>query len=203
MLKHQAGPWLFAGVLEGGYGWYNSRRQVVIGTTSGQASGSPRVAHLGLHLRVEHTTLLGDWYVKPNLTVSAIHRHMSGYAETGSTPFNLRVRSSGDTVASASPMIEVGRGGQIAGIGSLRGFVGVGAAFYVNNDWQTEAGLQIAPAGTPTFTAKSSLPDAVAKITAGLNLFTVGGIEARLTYNGSLAQGYAAHSFIGRLAYPF
>ena len=47
------------------------------------------------------------------------------------------------------------------------------------------------------------LPDAVGKVSAGLNLFTVGGIDAKLTYNASLAHGYAAQSFIGRLAYPF
>jgi hypothetical protein len=203
MLKHQTGPWLFAGVLEGGYGWYNSRRQVVVGTTGGQANGSPNVAHVGLHLRVEHTTIFGDWYVKPNVTVAAVYRHMSGYSETGSTPFNLRVKSSGDVMGSASPMVEVGRGGRIAGVGSLRGFVGVGAAFYMSNDWRSEAGLQIAPAGSPSFTAKSALPNAVGKVTAGLNLFTVGGVEARLTYAASLAPGFTAQSFIGRLAYPF
>jgi hypothetical protein len=203
MLKHQTGSWVFTSVLDGGYGWYRSKRQVSVGSANGQANGSPGVAHGGLHLRAEYLVSLGNWYMKPNVTVEAIYRHMSGYGENGSTPFNLNVKSSSDATGGAVPMIEVGHGGGLAGVGTLRGFVGVGAAFYVNNDWQSQATLQLAPAGTGAFTLTSKSPNATAKVNVGIDLFTFQGVEAKLTYSTNVAPGYSSQAVIGRLAYAF
>jgi hypothetical protein len=76
-------------------------------------------------------------------------------------------------------------------------------AFYTNNDWQTRAGFEQAPAGIGQFTATSKQPSAVAKLRTGLDLFTVRGIEAKLTYDAQFAPGYAAQSITGRLACAF
>jgi hypothetical protein len=128
---------------------------------------------------------------------------MSGYNESGSTPFNLNVKSSSDVVGGITPMVEVGRGGPLADLGILRGFLGVGASFYINNDWTSRASFALAPTGTDSFSATSRLPDSVGKLDAGLALFTISGVEAKLTYSADLAPGYAAQSLIGRLAYAF
>jgi hypothetical protein len=202
MLQHQTGPWLVSGVLDGGYGWYTSQRQIAVGTTTGQANGSPGVAHAGLHLRADYLVSFGDGYVKPNITIAAVYRHMSSYTETGSTPFNLDVKSSSDVVGSITPMVEFGRSSNLAGMGVFRAFAGVGAGFYINNDWQTVAGLSLAPdAGRITTTSR--LPNAVAKVNAGFNLFTVGGVEAKVTYSAQVAPGYSSQAVMGRLGYTF
>jgi hypothetical protein len=203
MLKRQSGPWLLTGVIDGGYGWYQSSRQITVGSLNGQATGSPDVSHAGLHLRAAYEVPLGNWYAKPSFTVEALYRGMSGYSESGSTPFNLNVKSSSDVVGGVTPMIEVGRGGPLTDLGTLRGFLGVGASFYINNDWTSRASFALAPAGADPFSATSQLPDAVGKLNAGLALFTVSGVEAKLTYSADLAPGYAAQSLIGRLAYAF
>ncbi len=60
-------------------------------------------------------------------------------------------------------MVELGHSDGMTQWGMLRGHVGPGASFYINNDWATQAGFEQAPAGTGFFTATSGLPDAVAK----------------------------------------
>lgn len=144
---------------------------------------------------------LGDWYVQPRLTVAAIYRGISGYQESGGTPFDLLVHASSDVVATANPMLQVGRVASIPGTGTLRGFVGFGAGLAVNNDWVGKAAFALEPADT--FSARTRLPDAVGKVEAGLDFFTAGGLQAKLSYSVSLAPGYTSNSFTGRLAYAF
>ena len=203
MLKRQSGPWLLTGVVDGGYGWYRSQRQVAVGTTSGSAGGWPQVAHGGLHLQAAYQVPLGAWYLRPRVTGAVIYRGMPGYDETGSTPFNLAVKSGSDVVGSLAPVLETGRQGSIAGLGTWRGFVGIGAAVAFNNDWTGEATFRQAPAGTPAFRVTSRLPDAAARLEAGLSVFSLVGIEGQLTYSASLTSGYTAQTLVGRLAYVF
>jgi hypothetical protein len=203
MLKHQSGPWELSSVLDGGYGWYASRRQIIVGTMSGQAAASPNVANVGVHLRAAYQVSMGAWYVKPSVTFGATYRNMSGYSESGSTPFNLDVKAGSNVTAGVSPMVEIGQGRELPGFGGVRGFVAVGAAFYANNDWTTQASFAQAPAGTAPFTATSRLPGAVGKVDAGVELFSFHNVSARLVYSAQLAPGFSAQSAIGRLTYAF
>ncbi len=203
MLKRQTGPWVLTGVLDGGYGWYDSVRQIAVGSVTGQATGSPDVDHVGVHFKAAYEIPLGAWYLKPNVTLSATYLGMSGYNEAGTTPFNLNVRSSSAVTGGVSPMVELGRSGTVSGFGVLRGFAGIGTAAYINNDWKSQAGFALASANAATFIATSKLPDAVAKLNAGFVLFSVLGIEGKLTSSAALAPGYSAQSFTGRLAYQF
>ena len=201
MAKYQTGPWTFSSIIDGGYGSYQSSRQISVGSTAGTASGSPNVGYAGIHGRASYQTALGPWYVRPSMTVSTLYRSMPGYTESGSTPFNLTVKASSDVVGALEPDLEIGRGGVVAGVGILRGFVGIGAAGYINNDWSSHAAFQVSPTGT--FTATAHQPDAVGKFRAGVDLFTVGGVDAKLSYEAQFAPGYSAHSIMGRLSYLF
>ncbi|MBV1795705.1 autotransporter domain-containing protein [Siccirubricoccus sp. G192] len=54
ILRYQTGPWQVSGVLDFGYGWYDSRRSVFIGPVGGTASASPTAWHLGVHSRIAY-----------------------------------------------------------------------------------------------------------------------------------------------------
>ena len=203
MLKRQSGPWVLTGVVDGGYGWYRSNRLITVGSYVGSASSSPNVAHAGVHLRAAYEISLGAWYAKPYFTASAIYRELPGYREAGSTPFNLDVRSSSQGVGSLSPVVEFGRSGKLGGIGVLRGFVGVGATGYIDNAWSSTARFAIGPSGALAFNSTSRLPDATALLQAGLDLFSIEKVEAKITYDASLASGYSSQALMGRLTYPF
>jgi uncharacterized protein with beta-barrel porin domain len=203
MLKRRSGPWTLTGVIDGGYGWYRSQRTVAVGTTSGMATGSPQVGHGGLHLQAAYQAALGSWYLRPKVTGALIYRGMSGYKESGSTPFNLAVKPSTDVIGSLAPMLEIGHVGTMAGLGTWRGYVGLGATVSFNNDWTSEAIFRQAPAGITPFRVTSRLPDAAAKLEAGLTLFSLGGVEGKLAYSAWLAPGFSEQTLVGRLAYPF
>jgi hypothetical protein len=65
------------------------------------------------------------------------------------------------------------------------------------------AGLSLAPAGAGRITTTSRLPNAVAKVNTGLNLFALGGVEAKVTYSAQVVPGYSSQAVVGRLAYTF
>jgi outer membrane autotransporter protein len=203
MLKHQMGPWLLTGVVDGNYGWYRSSRAVTVGSYYGQATANPQAGDVGLHLRAAYEMPAGDWYLKPSFTVGTMYRVMSGYSEAGSTLFNLNVQTSNDVIGSFSPKLEVGRGGPVGDFGNLRGFASVGAGFTTGANWTSKARFALAPSGVDAFNATSWQPDAVGKLAVGLDLLSFHGMEAKLTYDADLAPGYTSQTIMGRLAYLF
>ena len=204
MIKHIMGPWTLTGVIDAGYGSYQSSRQITVGSVSGSASGSPDVIDTGLHLKAAYKMgLQQGWYINPSLSLSLLYLAMPSYSEDGPTAFNLNVQSSNDVVGGASPMFEIGRSEDISKLGQFSGYIGVGAAFYTGNDWSSQASFAEAPAGSDSFTVTSKIPDALAKVEAGLNLLSVHGVDVKLTYSAQLAPGFIAQALTGHFAYAF
>ncbi len=203
MIKHQTGPWLLTGEVDGGFGSYESNRQISVGTQTGTASASPHVVDIGTHLRAAYQMpITGSIYMEPSMTLGMLYTHMPEYSETGPTSFNLDVHSSSNVVFSASPMVELGARGDIDGSHPFRTFVDVGAAAYSNSDWRGEANLELTP-GIGTFPVTAKLPSAVAKVKAGVDVYAGGGFDVRLLYSADVAPGFLSQSAIARLSYHF
>ena len=204
MIERQAGPWLLTGALDGGFGGYQSTRQISVGGQTGTAAATPDVFNLGAHVRAAYQMALsGGAYIQPSVTLGTLYTNMAAYNETGSTSFNLHVRGSGNVTASVSPVVELGVVRTIDAGHAVRAFVDVGAAAYSNNDWSGEANLELAPAGTGTFTVNSRLPSAVGKVRAGVDLYAGDHLNLRLSYSASAASGFLSQSLIARLSYMF
>jgi outer membrane autotransporter protein len=203
MIKHQMGPWMLTGEIDGSYGTYDSSRLIVAGTESGTATASPSVSQAGTYLRGAYqTSLTASTYVEPSLTVGAHYTQMGQYNESGSTNFNLTVHDSGNMVYSANPMIEFGTVGSL-GKHPMRAFVDVGAAVYSNSNWRSDASLEAAPAGTGTFDIDSKLPSVVGKVKAGLDVYARDGLDVRVSYGADLASGFISQSALAKLTYSF
>ncbi|HWZ64866.1 MAG TPA: hypothetical protein VNX02_17745 [Steroidobacteraceae bacterium] len=204
MIKHQMGPWMLTGELDGSYGTYDSTRSIVAGSQSGTASASPTVSQVGTYLRGAYqTTLTASTYVEPSLTVGAHYTQMGQYNESGSTSFNLNVHDSGNLVYSANPMVEFGMVGNLAGIHPMRAFVDVGAAAYTNSNWRGDASLEDAPAGTGTFGIDSRLPSVVAKVKAGVDVYARDRLDVKISYGADLASGFVSQSALAKVTYTF
>jgi hypothetical protein len=204
MIKHQAGPWLLTGEIDGGYGGYRSSRAINVGSQTGTATASPDVVNLGAHVRAAYQMALGGGtYLEPSLTLGTLYTNMPQYNESGSTSFNLNVHASDNVTASASPMVEFGALRSIDDTHAVRAFVAVGAAAYSNSDWQGRANLELAPAGTGTFTVDSKLPCVVGKFNAGADVYAGRGLDVKLVYSADVASGFLSQALIARLAYAF
>lgn len=204
MIKHQMGPWLLTGEIDGGYGSYQSSRAIDVGSQAGAATASPSVVNLGAHVRAAYQMeLAGGTYLEPSLTLGTLYTNMPQYGESGSTSFNLDVHTSDNVTASASPMVEFGAVRNLDATHAFRAFVDVGAAAYSNSDWSGEANLELAPAGTGSFTVASKLPSVVGKAKAGVDVYAGSGLDIKLVYSADAASGFLSQAVIARLAYAF
>ena len=78
MIKHQTGPWLLTGEVDGGFGGYQSSRTISVGSQVGAAQGSPNVGDVGVHARAAYqVALAGSMYLQPSLTLGALYTGMS------------------------------------------------------------------------------------------------------------------------------
>jgi uncharacterized protein with beta-barrel porin domain len=204
MIKHQTGPWLLTGELDGGFGSFHSTRQINVGSQIGTATGSPDVGHIGMHVQAAYQMdLSGVAYLQPSLTLGVLDTTMSRYAESGTTSFNLNVHGSNNVTASLSPMIELGTVRAIDSTHLFRAFADIGMAAYSNSDWAGAANLELAPAGTGTFTVDSKLPGVVGKLKAGVDVQAGGGLQVKLVYSADVASGFLSQAVTARLAYQF
>ncbi len=204
MIKHQTGPWLLSADLDGGFGSYQSTRTISVGSQTGTANGAPDLFHIGGHVRAAYQVpLAAATYLEPSLTLGVLDTHLTGYGETGSTSFNLNVRGSNNVTVSASPMVEFGAIRGIDTTHSFRVFADAGMGAYSNSDWGGEANLELAPAGTGSFTVDSKLPSVVGKFKAGVDIQAGGGMHVKFVYSADIASGFLSQVVVGRLSYAF
>ena len=91
---------------------------------------------------------------------------------------------SSKTMLAASPMLEVGGRTDLDNGMTLRSYASVGATFYGDNEWSTNARLAGAPATAGTFNSVSALPSERLKLNAGVVLGGVSGYEDGIQLGG-------------------
>ena len=204
-LKHQIGPWLFAAALDAGYDALDTTRY--IGFAGEQvAKSSPSVWRLDSRFRAAYVAEFGNAYVKPSLDLDVIYTGVPGFSEAGAGALNLNVASSNKVVFTASPMVELGRTWLFRNGAALRPYIQGGATFLSNNTWSVNSTFEGAPAGVSPFTTLTSLPQTLAKVAAGIDIFGVAGIrdlDLRLEYQGRFGNGYTDQTGLVKLSRQF
>jgi outer membrane autotransporter protein len=157
------------------------------------ATGSPDTSSFGVLLRATYTIGQEKLYLRPSLDLSAVRVRSSGYQETGAGALNLAVDSASQTTWALTPALEVG--GRVA-VGRdmiLRPYVSAGVSFLSNDEWKQTARLVGAPAGTDSFTTTVPLDTVVARVGAGVQLYTAKGFDLRLQYDGEFSSSVTAN----------
>ena len=202
-LTYQSGGWLLSGAVDGGYGWYDSRRNIVVGSFSDVAEASPTAWHVGFHGRAAYEMALGGWYVTPSASVHAIYAHGNAFTETGASPFNLTVEEQDGFALTAAAAVEVGTRIDLGAYGVLRPFLGAGVSFTTANDWTTKARFTSLPGVADRFSTASPVPDVLGKLTAGVELAGSSSWDIRLQYDAEMGQDYLSHTGVARLSVHF
>ena len=204
-LKHQIGPWLFAAALDAGYDALTATRYIGLGGVQ-SATSAPSVWRLDSRFRAAYVAEFGNAYVKPSLDLDVIYTGLPGFSEAGAGPLNLNVASSDKVVFAASPMVELGQTWLLGNGSALRPYIQGGATFLSNNTWSLNSTFEGAPAGVAPFTTLTSLPQTLAKVSAGIDIFGVAGIrglDLRLEYQGRFGPGYTDQSGLLKLSRQF
>jgi hypothetical protein len=86
-----------------------------------------------------------------------------------------------------------------AGIATLIADVGVAACS--NRDWAGAAKLELASAGSGTFTVDARLSSVVGQGKAGVDMQAGGGLHVKLVYSADVASEFLSQAVTARLAY--
>ncbi|MCW8085269.1 autotransporter outer membrane beta-barrel domain-containing protein [Sabulicella glaciei] len=209
-LRYQNGPWQVVGALDLGYGWYDSRRLIEVGSFRSSARAKPEAWHAGAHGRLAYTIpfaagpegRLAGWYLQPRLDLHLSHVRAGVYTETGASPFNLAVRREGGTTLTAVPGIEAGARIRLREGVVLRPFASAGIELSANNDWAATARFAGQPASLG-FRAATPIPDVLGQVTVGIDLLSTSNWDFRVQYTARVGDRFASHTGVGRLAYRF
>ena len=201
IVKRQAGALLLSTAADISYGWYQSRRTITLGDTKLAAKADPDAQSAGLHARAAYEVPLQGWYLRPTLDLHAAYVRMNGYSESGAAPFNLDVESSDKVFLAASPTLELGARFDLPEGSTLRAFGSAGAAFFIDNDWHTNA--RFADSSADSVDSELSMPDVVARVGLGVEMVTAKQFTAKLQYSGDFGGDYSSHAGMFRVGLMF
>jgi outer membrane autotransporter protein len=191
-LKHEVGPWLLAAAAFGGYGSFDTRRVIDLPGVEAVAAGTPERSTLGLRLRAAYTLGGQAVYLRPSLEVGALRVRSGAYRERSAGGLGLDVESSARSSLTLTPAIEIG--GRIAVDDLLlRPYLRTGVSWRSAADWEQRARLLGAPSGTAGFVTTVPGDRAVARIGAGIQLYSGDNLDLRLQYTGEVSDHYTAH----------
>lgn len=202
-LKHQRGPWLFAGALHAGYGRYDSSSLFVVGNDTWSAENSNDVWTAGARLRAAYELEPGNnWYVRPYVDLDVMHTYMPSYTLRGDGA-TLSASATKEWTVALSPNIEAGTRIDMGQHGWLRPYVSVGATFLNNKGLESEVTFTDGPGRGIQFTSSSALPQRMLNLGAGLQLFKEEKYELRAEYKAQIGKDYRNQELSLRMAIPF
>ena len=192
-----------SGALDAGYGWYRSRRQIVLGGLADEAQSKPNQWEAGAHANAAYTFDLGrSAYARPYTDLHVIHVHSKSFAETGNSPFNLAVDAQSQTAVAGGVGLEIGGRLPLKSGGALRPFASAGVEFASNSDWTTTARF-VGQAGGDSFDIRTAAPNTYGRFAVGLELLGASNIDLSLSYNPEIGKDYVSHAGVAKLTYRF
>ncbi|WP_018699602.1 autotransporter outer membrane beta-barrel domain-containing protein [Amorphus coralli] len=202
-LKKEVGPWLFALVGGAGYTWSDSSRYMTLGPLSAVAEAEPKTATFFGRARASYEFTFDErFYLQPRVDLDVITIHQEGYRESGAGALNLIVDDATATLFGVTPGVEFGRRYDLSDDLPARLFAGVGVSFMSDDTWESTARLA-GVTNMEQFTTAMPIADVVGRVSAGVDLQKVHGMQLKLQYDGSFADGYQSHGGSLRFGYRF
>uniref|UniRef100_UPI0015900FB0 autotransporter outer membrane beta-barrel domain-containing protein n=1 Tax=Martelella sp. HB161492 TaxID=2720726 RepID=UPI0015900FB0 len=202
-LKKEEGPWLIGLVGGLGFNQGTSKRYIDLGSVDAIARADIDSQMAFARIRGSYQfSLSDDFYMTPRLDLDMIYAHQSGYRESGAGAANLIVDGSDQTMFAVTPAVEFGARVPFLEDMPARLFADAGVSFLSDDSWERTARLA-GFSNMSRFTTSTPIADTVAQVSAGIDFQAIHGLQVKLEYDGSFADGYQSHVGSIRLGYRF
>ncbi|HEV7775999.1 MAG TPA: autotransporter outer membrane beta-barrel domain-containing protein [Luteibacter sp.] len=202
-LRYDHGPFEVSGILDGGYGSYDSNRTVVVGSRIDQAKANPEVWNAGVNFQASYTYDMGhNSYLKPFAELRGIEVRGNGYTEHGNSPFNLAVATQSQFSVGAGLGSEFGTKWTL-GNGAQLGLHLSGALESAGGtDWVTRTRFADESAGS-MFEVHTNVPNTYGRVGLGVDMLNWKNLDFSLDYTTEFGSGYHADTGTARVAWHF
>ena len=187
-LKYNPGPWLLAGVVNGGHGWYDTTRPMAFGGFTGTATSNSGIDIFNGGLRAAYVLGSPDLYFKPMLDAAATRLDLGDFSESGGGAANLAVASSQQTVYTIAPSLEIGTEWWWSNGTLVRPYLRGGATWYENGNLALSAAFLGSPAGVSPFTITTKMDDVMGTVGAGIDIINGNDAVLHVAYDGQFGS---------------
>lgn len=193
VLKRQEGRGVLAAAATVSTGWLDGRRSLTV-PTAAIAESDTTFFVVGSRFRAAYLAFSDEnGYVKPVFDAGFQYSLMDGFRETGAGALNVIADDIDNTSFFASPAIEFG-GNIQSGNGEVRPYLRVGALIRSDTEADVSARFEGTPASVGDFTVSASDDEVLGTVSAGIEFFSTGNKQARLTYDGAFSDNTVHHA---------
>lgn len=194
VLKYKPGNFELAAAVTGGYGWYETHRQILFPGFEEYAQSEHNVSYINGRLSASYTFKEGSLYIKPSAELNVTHINLEGFVETGAGGVNLAVNSQESTVFSFSSSLEIGKEIKLEDGTIIKPYLRAGATIFDDNALSVSASFAGAPDGVPSFSVDSEYDRVFADVQAGINLIGTDDSSISLDYKGRFSEDTEEHT---------
>ncbi|WP_348928696.1 autotransporter outer membrane beta-barrel domain-containing protein [Aquabacter sp. CN5-332] len=201
-LKHQVGPWLFAGSAHLGYGVNTIQNLFDVGDASWQTSNDSTVWTGGLRARAAYEFAFSGWYVRPFVDFDVIYTHAEGYTAQGQL-FDMQVGNVSEWTFAVHPAVEIGARLDLSPDTWLRPYFTTGITYLTNDGLSTQVDIYDNVRDGNAFISTTYMPDFLVDLGVGLQLFAQDKYELRGEYKAQIGEHFLGQEGSLRLATRF
>jgi hypothetical protein len=204
IIKGRSDATTYSVAMSGGYGWYDTKRDIDFMPTQERAKGDQEIGFASVHARLAHAFEQDNWYLRPQIDAGITYVDLDDFSERGAGGASLDVEGHDETYVSLQPAVEIGRELKRRDGTLVRPFAKVGVThFFSGTTPEISAVFQGAPAGVSPFTVKGDIDDTFADVSLGLDVLKEDGINFRLNYMGQFSGDMKNHGLGFKVAVPF
>jgi hypothetical protein len=204
IIKGRDGATTYSAAVSGGYGWYETQRNIDFLPTPDRADGDQEIGFASVHARLAHVLEKGNWYMRPQIDAGITYVELNDFRERGAGGANLDVKGHDETYVSVQPAVEIGQEIKRRDGTLVRPYAKLGITHFISGTTpEISAVFQGAPAGVAPFTVKGDIDETFADVSLGLDILKEDGINLRLSYMGQFSEDMKHHGLGLKVTIPF
>ena len=181
VLKGRFGGTTFSTSFSGGYGTYDSEREIEFPGVSEDTRGEQKISHISVHSRFAHAFESASSYIRPMVDTGITQIAYGALEESGSDLVGLSLDAGEQAFLTIEPSVEIGSEFTTSDGTLFRPYAQFGLTQFVGDASPSVAAvLQQAPAGVSHFITSDDFSKTLYNFSAGINVLAPSGMATRI-----------------------